>query len=193
MDVVESVRSLNIFDLLVLFALFAFFIVGFIQGAVRRLLGIAAVLFSFLLAAALRDPLGGFFAPNWRQFPAEYSLFIAFGLVFVTSLVVTSLVLQAFYSKVEVFARYPIIDELLGGLLGIVQGALLLGCTIIILDSYFSVPGIPPSQHELPFLRELHEAIDPSITAAIFRDQLIPPFLGLFSFIVPGSVRAPFG
>jgi len=84
-DIVTYIQSFNLFDLLVLLVFSVSFVIGFIQGTIRRLLGIASILFSFLLAANLRDPLGAFFAPHWQQFPAGYSYMIAFGLVFVTA------------------------------------------------------------------------------------------------------------
>ena len=64
-----------------LLLLVAAFIIGYLQGTIRRLLGIAAVLFSFVLAAYLRDPFGNFLASNWTQFPPSYSHMIAFALV----------------------------------------------------------------------------------------------------------------
>jgi len=68
LNIAEFIRSFNLFDLLVILFLFGMFILGFIQGTVRRLLGLAAILFSFLLAANLREPLGNFLASNWTQF-----------------------------------------------------------------------------------------------------------------------------
>jgi uncharacterized membrane protein required for colicin V production len=38
------------------------FVLGFIQGTIRRVLGLASMLFSFLFAANLREPLGGYLA-----------------------------------------------------------------------------------------------------------------------------------
>ena len=48
----------------------AMFVLGFIQGTIRRLLGLASMLFSFLFAANLRDPLGDYLAQNWNAVPA---------------------------------------------------------------------------------------------------------------------------
>ncbi len=192
MNVVETIQSVSVFDLLVVLVMFAFFIVGFIQGTIRRVLGILSVLFSFLLAANLRDPLGAFFARNWTQFPEQYSYLIAFGVVFALGVVAFSLIIQTFYTKVELFEKYPVIDEALGGLLGVLQGLILLGAIIVILDSFFRVPGIPHSPNELPFLRPLWETIDPSGTAALYRGSLIPAFFALFAPLLPESLKTLF-
>ena len=192
MDIAAFIRSINPFDLLVLLVMFALFILGFIQGTVRRLLGIGAILFSFLLAAQLRAPLGDFLARYWTQFTPEYAVMLGFGLVFVTGVVVTSLLIQTFYKKTPLFPKYTVVDEVIGGTLGIVQGALLLGFAIIILDTFFLVPGIPVLNTELPFLRAFHEAYNTSGTATIFRDNLIPVFLAVTGPLVPDAVKAFF-
>ncbi|MDQ2964786.1 MAG: CvpA family protein, partial [Chloroflexota bacterium] len=130
MDIAEILRSIDPFDLLVLLILAALFILGYIQGTIRRLLGIASLLFSFLLAANLRGPLGDFLVENWTQFPPEYSRMVGFGTLFVAASLAFSLVIQAFYRRVPLFDKYTVVDELLGGLLGILQGVILLGAMI---------------------------------------------------------------
>lgn len=192
MNVVETIQNTNVFDLLVVLVMFAFFVVGFIQGTIRRLLGILSILFSFLVAANLRDPLGAFFAANWHQFHEQYSYLIAFGAIFSLGVVGFSLVIQAFYKKVELFEKYPVVDEALGGVLGVLQGAILLGAIIVILDSFFRIPGIPKSPGELPFLRGLWETIDPSGTAALYRGSLIPAFFAVFAPLLPESLKTLF-
>lgn len=192
MNVGDFLRSINLFDLVVILTMFAFFVVGYIQGTIRRILGIASILFSFLLAANLRDPLGSFFAQNWHQFPTEYSYLIAFGFIFVTGVVAFSLIIQTFYKKVELFEKYPVFDEVLGGVLGVVQGLLLLGAVIVILDSFFTIPGIPSSPNELPYLRPLHEDLDTSGTAQVYRDALIPATFTITGPLLPTDLKAFF-
>jgi membrane protein required for colicin V production len=191
-DIAAILRSINPFDLLVLLILAALFILGYIQGTIRRLLGIASLLFSFLLAANLRGPLGDFLVLNWTQFPAEYSRMVGFGTIFVAASLAFSLVIQAFYRRVPLFDKYTVVDEILGGLLGIVQGVILLGVMIIILDSYFQIPGLAAQTGELPFLRELFNAYDGSITASIFRTTLIPAFFAVTGLFIPNDLRSLF-
>jgi len=191
-DIAQFIRSINAFDLLVVLVMFALFILGFIQGTIRRLLGIASILFSFLVAANLREPLGGYLAANWRQFPAEYGVMLGFGLVFVLGVVVFSLLIQTFYNKTPISEKYVVVDEVLGGFLGILQGAILLGSAIIILDTFFRIPGIAISPGELPFLRSFFLAYDGSVTVDIFRHALIPAFLAITGPLVPQGIKAFF-
>ena len=97
MDFGEFLGNLTVFDLVFLLVLFGFFVLGFAQGTLRRLLGLAAVLFSFLLAANLRNPLGAFLADNWTQFPSEYSYMIGFLVVFLASWAAFTIAIQTFY------------------------------------------------------------------------------------------------
>jgi len=56
-----------------------------------------------------------------------------------------------------------------------------------------SIPGVQPSSSELGILHDIYRAYDPSQTAIIFRDTLIPAFLALFAWITPAGLRDFFG
>jgi len=150
-NVGEAILNFNRFDLLFLLFLFGMFVLGFMQGTIRRLLGLGAMAFSFLFAASLTNVVGPFLAENWNQFPNEYAVMLGFLIVFVASNVAFTLIIQAFYHRQPLFAKYTFLDEALGVILGIVQGMFLVGCLIVILDSYFLIPGAPQSGGELPF------------------------------------------
>lgn len=192
MDIVGFITGQNLFDLLFIFVLFAAFILGWVQGTIRRLLGIASILFSFLLAANLRDPLGKFFAENWTQFPAEYSYMLSFLIVFIVGSVAFSIIIQGFYKRQDLFAKATIVDEVLGGILGIVQALLIFGCLIVILDSYYRIPGIATDPDELPFLQSFYDAYTNSGIAEAFRTTLIPVFFALFGWLIPNDIEAYF-
>lgn len=187
MDVVEFITSINQFDLLILLILMALFILGFIQGTIRRLLGIAAILFAFLVAVNVREPLGNYLERNWTQFEPQYAVMVGFGTMFVALSITLTLLIQTFYKKVPLFEKYTVVDELLGGLLGLVQGLLLIGIMIVILDSGFRNP--IADRNELPFLREIFLAYDPSATAALFRETLIPAAFAIFGLFIPQALR----
>ncbi len=193
MDVAGFLTSINLFDLLAILFLFAMFILGVIQGTIRRLLGLAAITFSFLLASQLRGPLGAFLAANWTHLPPEYSYMIGYGVVFVAASIAFSLVIQGFYRPQPLFARASIVDELLGGGVGIVQGLVVLGAMIVILDSFYRIPGIAANPNELGLLRDLFNAYNLSGTAALFRETLIPAFFALLGGFVPDAVRGLYG
>jgi len=185
-----NIGDINRFDLLVVLFLFGMFVLGFVQGTIRRVLGLASMLFSFLFAANLRGPLGGYLAQNWNDFPDQYAIMLGFGIVFVAATIAFTLVIQGFYNKQQLFKKATFADELIGGALGIVQGLLLIACVIIILDSFFVIPGIPKSDNEYPWLRTFWEAIDQSTSAQVFRGTIIPGFVTVFGLLIPSDIQS---
>jgi len=191
-DIAGFLTSLNTFDLVAALFLFGMFVLGFAQGTIRRLLGIASILFSFLLAGQLRDPLGSFLAKNWTQFPSQYSYMLAYLIVFVFATILFSIIIQSFYKHQPLFEKSRFGDEILGGVLGVLQGILLLGIMIVILDSYFTIPGLEVSSNELGILRSVFDWYDPSAIAGLFRDTLIPAAFAILGPLIPDEVKSFF-
>jgi len=186
----EFLGSINRFDLLVVLFAFGMFVLGFIQGTIRRVLGLASMLFSFLFAANLREPLGGYLALNWNDYPDEYAVMLGFGIVFVAATIAFTVVIQGFYHKQELFKKATFADELIGGLLGIVQAFFLVGCVIVILDSFFRITAIPETTNEYTWIRDFYDVMNPSAFADLFRTRLIPGFINVFGLLVPSDIQA---
>ena len=177
-------------DLVIILYFIGFFVLGFAQGTIRRVIGILSILFSFLFAATLSVPLGQFLADNWTQFVREYSYMIGFGTVFSASVIALALVVQSYYKPQQLFQKARFADEILGGILGLVQAAILFGAILIILDSFFLIPGIPPDPQELPFLRGFWISINDTQFATFFRSTLIPASFVLVGLFVPDRIKA---
>jgi uncharacterized membrane protein required for colicin V production len=188
-DIGNALTSADLFDVLVILFLFAMFVLGFIQGTIRRVLGLASIAFSFLLAGQLRDPLGSFFAKNWTQFPTQYSYMLAYLFVFLFCAILFSVITQSFYHHQPLFESTRFVDEILGGTLGVVEGLMLIGIGIVILDSFFAIPGIAKGNSEVPFLRSIFDSYDRSGTGALFRSSLIPATFAIIGALVPEDVR----
>ena len=186
----DALLNVNRFDLLVVLFVFGMFVLGFIQGTIRRVLGLASMLFSFLFAANLRDPLGSYLAQNWNDFPDQYAVMLGFLIVFIAATIAFTVVIQGFYHKQELFKKASFLDELIGGILGVVQALFLIGFVIIILDSFFRSPTIPKSPNEFPWIRGAFELIDSSGTADLFRSRLIPGFITVFGLLIPRDIQA---
>jgi len=190
LNIADTISSINVVDVLIILFLFGMFILGYVQGTIRRLIGIGSVVFSFFLAMQLNNVwLGEFLIRNWTQYPKEYSVMIGYLVIFVASVVAFSLVIQGTYRKVEIFAKHPVLDEVLGGILGVVQGFLFLLFITIILDQFFLYTGIPKDPDELPVLRPLWTAINDSATGQLLHDSIIPAFVAVSVFLIPESVR----
>jgi uncharacterized membrane protein required for colicin V production len=179
-------------DLLLVLYFLAFFVLGFAQGTIRRLIGIASILFSFLFAANLSEPLGAFLGSNWAQFSRQYAYMIGFGTVFVAASLAFALVVQGFYKPQPLFAKARFVDEIIGGLLGIVQAGLILIAVIVILGSFFLIPGIAKDPQELIGLRDLWTALESSKIVDFFQSTLIPGFFVVFDLFIPDSIQVWF-
>jgi uncharacterized membrane protein required for colicin V production len=176
-------------DWLIIIYFLAFFVLGFAQGTIRRLIGIASILFSFLLAANLADPLGDFLKANWTDQNPEYSYMVGFLTVFVAASLAFAIVIQGFYKTQPLFEKARFADELIGGALGVVQAGIILGALVVILDSYYRL-NVAPRDTELQFLRDLWTFLDGSAIVDFFRSTLIPLFFVLFGFLVPDKIEA---
>ena len=193
MDFGEFISSLTLFDYVYFLFLFGFFVLGFAQGTIRRLLGLAAVLFSFLFAANVRDPLGAFLAANWTQFPKEYAYMIGFLTVFLAAWIALTIVNQNFYTSQPLWEKYRFVDEVIGGILGVIEGGLLLVIAIVILDSFFKIPGIGESGNELHFLRDFWDFMDAAQVTAFFRESIVPVFFVVFGLFIPDDIESIVG
>jgi len=189
-DLGSFLGGIKTIDLVIFLYMAGFFVLGFAQGTIRRLIGIGAILFSFYFAANVAEPLGNFLGANWTQFPKQYSYMVGFATVFGAAAIAFAVVVQGFYKPQTLFVKARFVDELLGGVLGVIQAAIILGAVVIILDSFFRIPGIPRSSGELPVLRDLWTALDGSQVVAVFRQNIIPTFLSITGFLVPSYLRS---
>ncbi|HXG27056.1 MAG TPA: CvpA family protein [Candidatus Binatia bacterium] len=185
-----DLSRLQAFDLVIVLALIGMFIVGYAQGVIRRLLGIAAVLFSLVLAAQLRQPLGEYLSQQWTGIAPQYSYMVAFGAVFAASAFALSLLIQLTYRPAPLFDRYPVLDEILGGILGVLEGFIFLIVFLLVLDPYYTLPEVRErvGTGEFTLLRTAHDLLDSTLIADILRNNVIPVILAIFGFLFPQDV-----
>ena len=178
---------MNAFDALAIAALVAGFILGFAQGAVRRVLGIGAILLSVMLAANLAIPGGDWLAGYWTQYTPAYNRLLAFAGLVILFVFLSTLAIQIAYHRVLVFSRVEIADELLGALLGVLQAALVIGACVVVLDSYFRIE----SQYfatDVRAIRDFWTTMDLSTTADVYRHTLLPGFFTLLGGLFPADL-----
>jgi len=188
----EFLGGIGTADLLIVLYFIGFFVLGFAQGTLRRLIGIGSILFSFLFAASLADPLGSFLGDHWTQFARPYSYMIGFGTIFSASAIALALIVQSYYKPQQLFQKARFADEILGGVLGLLQAAIIFGAVLIILDSFFRIPGIPQDPQELPFLRDFWGGLDHTQFALLFRNTLIPASFVLIGLFVPNNLKVSY-
>jgi uncharacterized membrane protein required for colicin V production len=188
------VDQLKPFDLVIALALLAMFIVGYAQGVVRRLLGIAAIVFSLILAAQLRPGLGSYLEQEWAGIQPSYSHMVAFGAVFAAAAIAISIGIQVTYRPAPLFQKYPVLDEIVGGLLGVLEGIIILIAILMILDPHYGQPSVQQrvAPGEFTLLRDVHRLLDDTLTASILRDTVIPAILSVLGVLFPQDVRDAF-
>jgi uncharacterized membrane protein required for colicin V production len=184
------VGAMTPFDLVIILALLAMFVVGYAQGITRRLLGIGAILFSLGLGATLRTPFGGYLAGQWTSISPEYAYMFGFGAVFVAAAIALSFGIQISYRPAPLLYRYPVLDEILGGCLGVVEGLLIFMAVLIIIDPYFRGIGAQTGavNGEFGLLRSLSTFIDDSVFASVMRENIIPSVFVVFGWLFPKEV-----
>jgi len=177
-------------DLALMVALFGFFILGVIQGTIRTILTIISLVFAFLLAANLRGPLGDGLANNWHQFPVGYNRMLAFLMLFVVFSVGFLVLILGFYKRTELSAAHPALEDLMGGLLGLLMGLVLLGVVVAIMGSYL-LPG--QFKGELDYVRQFHDTLlYGSNIGAAFRGTVMPFVLHALAPLLPGDLVTAF-
>jgi len=183
------VYGVPLFDLVFIALILVGFIAGFVQGVIRRMLGIAAISFAFLLAASLRGPVGSLLATNWTTMSPAYVDMLAFLGLFIVLTVATTIAIQGFYHRTPAFEDKEWLDELVGGVLGVIQVMLLVGMILIILDSYFASAASAAGYGEIRIIRQAYDAIDVTQTALFYRDVLVPVFIALAGPLIPPDIQ----
>jgi uncharacterized membrane protein required for colicin V production len=177
------------FDVVAFLFLLGMFILGYVQGMARRIFGIIALVFSLLVAAQLREPLGSYLAQEWTNAPPAYSYMVAFGALFLAFWIALSLGIQLAYRPAPLLPRYPVIDEILGGVLVVLEGVLLLVVLLLVTDPYFlGSAGQAAAAGEFQPVRALHDLVTGSLTAAFLRDHVITNILAGVGFLFPTDV-----
>jgi uncharacterized membrane protein required for colicin V production len=189
-DIVGLITSTPLVDIFVLAGLSLAFIVGIVQGTIRGLIGLLVLLLSFVVAANVSHPLGDFLAGNWKQFPHDYNRMLAFGIVFFVLSLGTIVAIQLFYRRLEIYAQRPIVDDALGGLIGVAEGFLMLLFLVIILASY---PMPPPFPGDVEPLRQVQDAlVNQSHIGAALKSNVAPSVLQLLSALLPSDLVSMF-
>jgi uncharacterized membrane protein required for colicin V production len=163
------------------------FIIGFFRGVIRSLLAIAAWGISFLFAAYLRAPLGDWLAHS-ATFSAFYADMVSFAVIFFGLFGALILVVVLSRAPTE-WSRHAVLDDVLGGVLGVVVVLLVVAAVIVMLDSYYAVEN-PPVSVDIGWPADLHRALTGSAIAGFVGDAVVH-FLGfVLGPLLPPDIHA---
>lgn len=184
---------MNAFDVVILVVLAGTFILGFLQGVVRGVLAIGAWAVAFLLAANLREPLGGYLASQWTNFSVDYVHMLAFGII--ATLIFAGLVvlIQVGTRGPKGVTSVPLIDDLIAGSLGVVLGVLIMAATAVVLGTFYgpSAPGAAPMEAEWSV--RLYALLQDSAVGRTLIGLVTPVMDLAFGWLTPQVVRDAIG
>jgi uncharacterized membrane protein required for colicin V production len=187
----DFLQSATLFDVVFVLVAMGLFVTGWLQGAIRQLLGIAAFIVAFVLAANLREPLGDFLARNWTFNDRGFNFLLAWLGLWLAWAITLQIGIQTFYRRVVIDRRVVIVDELIGGLLAAFQVLLVVSLLAIIFDSYYLSSSLPKELHDADWARSFETLLKDSAIVSALRDSLIPAILAVLGPLLPGEHAAP--
>jgi uncharacterized membrane protein required for colicin V production len=177
---------MTVADVLVLVLVGLGFAVGFLRGTVRALLAVGAFGVCFLLAAYIRVPLGAWLANN-GSLDAFYAEMLAFLAVFLA--VFIGLLLVILFSRTPTaITGHPLIDDIIGGLVGAFAAVLVIGGLMVILSSYYGVEGVATVQAGP--VAEINRALLGSNIATAIDGTVVPWVAFLLGPVIPPEILA---
>jgi len=183
MDLGSFLQSLTAADLALLLIYAGAFILGFFQGGTRALLGLLAWLFAFVIGVTLWQPLGDWLSGSWTMYSLIYTRMLAFLIGFTVSMVVGGILIVTFTKRAALLPRWPLADEILGGVLFVVLAVLVTGAVLLALDSAY--PGGLAGREDVPWLTSIQEALQASLLGGWINAAIVPLILTVFGPIIP--------
>ena len=129
---------MSVLDALILVVLAAGLLRGFSTGIIRQVIGVAGLLFAFILGLQLMHPTGAAVSGSLGVSPSVAPL-VGFVLVFL-AVQVAVFALTRFVETLAGVLRLTVVNRLLGALFGVFKAAIVLSVLFLIL-AYFGVPG----------------------------------------------------
>lgn len=132
---VQLGESLNWVDLVSIVTLAAFFLYGVVRGFMLQLASIVVLVIAILAASFASGPLGRWLTGQFPALTATSAKYICFAIVLIVTLAV-GIALAHLLRGVLEKAKMLAYDRLLGGVLGVLKGALLL---IVLMQLYLNL------------------------------------------------------
>ena len=183
MDLGSFLRSLTAADLALLLIYAAVFVLGFFQGGTRGLLGLLAWLFAFVIGITVWQPLGQWLSGSWTRYSLVYDQMLAFLIGFTVALVVGAILIVTFTKRGPLLPRWPLADELLGGVLFLLLAILVTATVMIAFDSAY--PGGLGGREDVPWITSIQEGLQGSVLAGWIDATVVPLILAIFGPLMP--------
>lgn len=176
------------FDILLVLIIAGAFVVGFLWGAVRSLLMLAAWFAVFLLAALLSVPVGDYLTTQWSAYDTHWNHMAAFAILYFAGLVLAVTLIWVGVKGAQGLSRYRLLDDVVSGAIMAVVAVLgIAGVIVLLATAYRGSLGFAVIGPD--WTREVYQSLlDSRIGDGITR-VIIPPLGTLLGLLLPGYVR----
>lgn len=175
-------------DVLLLLIVAGAFLFGFFWGVIRGLLGLAGFLVVFVLSAHLSGPVGDYLTAQWTQYSAGYDHMLAFLLVFALLYTVTLVLITIGTRGSQDLSRYPLVDDLVGALLGACLAFLCVAAVIAILKTSYG-EFAPAEGQGAEWTANLYRALLGSTFGGQIAASVVPALVALVGALLPAGIR----
>lgn len=162
---------------------------GWRSGFVRRLIGLAFLVVSFLVGAYLRVPAGAIVHSVLPKIPEAYAQMVGYSVIFSALLLGLNLVAKPILARAPRHGVSRATDASLGAVLGFVEAVLIASAVIVILHSFSSVASGLPSFVETGFLKDARTAVDDSTIGGILEKTIVPVVLLVLGPLLPTAIK----
>jgi uncharacterized membrane protein required for colicin V production len=177
-------------DLVLLAFIGGMALAGWRSGFLRRLIGLAFMVVSFVAGAYLRVPAGAIVHGVLPKIPEPYAELVGYSVAFPVVLVVLNLFAKPILSRVPQHGLSRATDKALGGVLGFVEAVLIASAGIVILHAFStSGSGLPSTFVETGFLKDIRTQVDTSTIGGILEQTTVPIVLLLLGPLLPKDIR----
>ena len=128
---------MNALDIFILACLAAGLVHGFATGVIRQVSSVVSLIFGFLIALQLMDPVGGVLV-GFMGVNEQYAPVIGFIAVFLLFHLAVILLVKLFETVLEVL-KLTMVNRVLGSLAGAIKATLIMGVVFLALG-YVNVP-----------------------------------------------------
>ena len=176
-------------DLVLLLFIGGLALAGWRSGFVRRLIGLAFLVVSFLAAAYLRVPAGAVVHSVLPKIPQAYAEMVGYSVAFAVLLVGLNLVARPILQRVPQHGLSRATDAALGAILGFAEAVLIASAAIVILHSFSSTVAGLPSFVETGVLKDIRTQVDDSTIGGLLEKTTVPVVLVVLGPLLPAAIK----
>ena len=162
---------------------------GWRTGLLRRLIGIGFMIISFVVSAYLRYPIGAIALTFFKNIPTSYANLVGYAIAFPVILAGLHIASAFLLRKVSMTGITKELDQVLGAVVGGVEGILIIAAAIVILDTYFGTGTTLHQYSGVGAIKSFTQAFNASTTVHLLRGSVVPVVLAILGPLLPKDIK----